>query len=354
MVPAKGVERWLTQRLSPPARHRAARRRRGLRRGPVPQPAVAGRRCCSAASATTRGTPTGWSGRCSTTIDASLGEPWCATLAAAPRPRARRRRRRAAPQPALLGRASGWPASSRRTPCSGRRCVTDWRDGRDTDGAGGALADDLRWQAELWRRLLAAGRTRRRPTSATPRPLARARRPAATSSTCPARLSLFGHTRLPVTEVAAAGGARRAPRRAPLAAAARRRRSGTTLRRARRRRRPRRRRPRPTAVGHPLLASLGRDARELRRTPRRPSTPTATPPRRPGGARHAARLAPARPARQPRPDRRRARRPSTRRRRPQPAGARLPRRRPARSTCSARCWSGCSRTTRRSSRATSS
>src|SRR3954451_24026877 len=34
--------------------------------------------------------------------------------------------------------------------------VADWSAGRDTDGAGRDLADDLAWQAELWRRL--AGR----------------------------------------------------------------------------------------------------------------------------------------------------------------------------------------------------
>ncbi|MFC7503692.1 exodeoxyribonuclease V subunit gamma, partial [Nocardioides sp. GCM10030258] len=37
--------------------------------------------------------------------------------------------------------------------------VTDWREGRDTDGIGGdgagELVADLSWEAELWRRLLA-------------------------------------------------------------------------------------------------------------------------------------------------------------------------------------------------------
>ena len=32
--------------------------------------------------------------------------------------------------------------------------LTAWREGRDEDGAGSALPDDLRWQAELYRRLL--------------------------------------------------------------------------------------------------------------------------------------------------------------------------------------------------------
>ena len=173
MVPAKGVERWLTQRLSPPARHRAARRRRGVRGGAVPQPALAGLACCSAASATTRGTPTGWSGRCSRPSTTASASPWCATLAAhlghgldGPDGELRRNRRYSVAHPA------GPPLRvvRRAAAVAGHRLAR----GPDTDGAGD-LADDLRWQAELWRRLLAAGRTRRRPTSGTPRPSRRLR-----------------------------------------------------------------------------------------------------------------------------------------------------------------------------------
>ena len=133
-------------------------------------------------------------------IDASLDEPWCATLAAPPRPRARGRRGRCCGATAATPSPAGWPASSRRTPCSGRALVTDWREGRDTDGAGGRA----RRRPALAGRAVAAaasrGSTSPRPTSGTPRRWPGCG-PAARASTLPARLSLFGHTRLPVTEV---------------------------------------------------------------------------------------------------------------------------------------------------------
>ena len=48
----------------------------------------------------------------------------------------------------------GWPALFASYAVQRPGLVTDWREGRDTDGAGNALDDDLLWQAELWRRLL--------------------------------------------------------------------------------------------------------------------------------------------------------------------------------------------------------
>ena len=284
MVPAKGVERWLTQRLSPPARRRAARRRRGVRRRPVPQPALAGlaaarprarrplgprpaglaaarddRRQPRRAVVRARWPPTSATGSTATTAS-------CAATAAT--------RSRA-----------GWPGCSRRTPCSGRTLVTDWREGRDTDGAGDPLDDDLRWQAELWRRLLAAGRRRRRPTSGTPRRCERLR--AGRRRARPARPALAvrphpaaGH------RGRAAPGARRAPRRPPLAAAA-------LARAVGRPRRPRRRRSRATTTRSaervaPPAARLARPRRPRaashcspasgrRRRGRSTSTPSPTP-----------------------------------------------------------------------------
>ena len=78
--------------------------------------------------------------------------------------------------------------------------VTDWREGRDTDGAGGALDPDLRWQAELWRRLLVhVGTT---PPDVRHAETVERLRAGGDDLDLPPRLSLFGHTRLPVTEVA--------------------------------------------------------------------------------------------------------------------------------------------------------
>ena len=113
-------------------------------------------RCCSAATATTRGTPTGWSGRCSrrsTTASASRGAPpWPPTSATASTAT-----RRAPAQPPLLRRPpAGRPLRvvRRAAAAAGHRLARGPRHRRRR----WPLDDDLRWQAELWRRLLAAGR----------------------------------------------------------------------------------------------------------------------------------------------------------------------------------------------------
>ncbi|WP_210651150.1 exodeoxyribonuclease V subunit gamma [Nocardioides sp. SYSU D00065] len=142
--------------------------------------------------------------------------------------------------------------------------VTDWRERRDTDGAGGALADDLRWQAELWRRL--EPRVPAPPPDQRHRDTLQRLRSGGDGLDLPPRLSLFGHTRIPRTEaelVGALGEVRDvhlwlpqvSPRSwralAPTAV------EGPV---------PRAADTSAALVEHPLLASLGRDARELRRT----------------------------------------------------------------------------------------
>ena len=143
--------------------------------------------------------------------------------------------------------------------------VRDWGAGQDTDGAGGALDDDLRWQAELWRRLVArmddpAPDVRHAST------LERLRDGGLDGLDLPGRLSLFGHTRLPVTEVEllrALGEHRDVhlwlPQPSPVLWSA----LAPTAAHG-----PVARADDESAdlVGHPLLASLGRDSRELRRT----------------------------------------------------------------------------------------
>ena len=270
------------------------------------------------------------------TIDDCLGEPGFETLTAHLDGEMRRNRRYSV----AIRLAHLFASYAVQRPA----LVSAWREGDDGD-----LADDLRWQAELWRRLL-------RQVDAPPPDVRheetcrRAAGRAAQDLPLPARLSLFGHTRIPVTEVEllrALGEHRDVhlflPQPSPalwddldgLGGVVPRDEDDSTER-----------------VGHPLLASLGRDARELRRVlDGIPAELVPTPERRAG---HAARLAPARPARQPRPVVRRARDPSAR---PPPTAAcrcTPATARRGRSTCSARCWSGCSRTTRRSSRATSS
>ncbi len=259
VVPAKGVERWVTQRLS----HRLGV---GARGG---DGVCAGVRFLTPSSLVTlllgRERDDVWSPDrlvwpLLATIDASMDEAWCATLA---RHLGRgltgadadlRRDRRYSVARRIAGLFASYAVQR-------PQLVTDWREGRDTDGAGGALPADLAWQAELWRRLVArvgvpAPDERHAATLA-------ALRAGGAGLDLPARLSLFGHTRLPVTEVqllealalerdvhlwlpqpspplwdALAGLGGVVPRDVDTSAA---------------------------LVGHPLLASLGRDSRELRR-----------------------------------------------------------------------------------------
>ena len=172
----------------------------------------------------------------------------------------------------------------------------------------------------------------------------------------PARLSVFGATRLEPDHVPVLAALAAAPRRPPLAAAPLARpcgrRSPSTWRANGRRPAGRRVDDRTERlVGHRLLAYLGRDSRELqltlarhRRRPRR----RAPARRRTGPAARAPCSAGCRPTSPPTaaplpaggPPAARPGRPQRRRCTPRTA-------RTARSRCCARCWSGCSPTTRR-------
>ncbi|MFJ6396550.1 exodeoxyribonuclease V subunit gamma, partial [Janibacter terrae] len=152
VVPEQGIERWLAQRLS----HR-------LGTGEGGQDGV----CAGVTFLRPRSLVTMLTGRDDddpwlpqhlawpllSVIDDALGEPWCTALSrhlghGTEDPdgvRAGRRYSVALRLARLLHRY----AQSRPT------MLTDWREGRDTDGAGAALDADLAWQAELWRRLVA-------------------------------------------------------------------------------------------------------------------------------------------------------------------------------------------------------
>ncbi len=262
VVPARGVERWLTQRLS----HRVGVGPRG-RDG-----VCAGIRFLSPHSLVSvlleRQRDDEWDPDrlvwpLLATIDDHLDEPWCATLAThlgrgwEGEEQTLRRSRRYSVARRLAGLYSSYLTQR-------PRLVTDWREGRDTDGAGGDLDPDLHWQAELWRRLL--GRIDAEP------PDLRHRRVIEELGSggvrlagldLPDRLSLFGHTRLSVTEVElleALGQVREVhlwlPQPSPALWEAMVSVGGVV---------PRAEDGSADLVGHPLLASLGRDARELRR-----------------------------------------------------------------------------------------
>ncbi|UQB91823.1 MULTISPECIES: exodeoxyribonuclease V subunit gamma [Mycobacterium] len=254
VVPARGVERWLSQRLS----HVLGRARGGGVSGGV----CAGVSFRSPGSliAEIAGTADDdpWSPEAMAwplleAIDHSLDEPWCRPLAThvghfhtGAEAELRRGRRYE-----VARRLAGLFASyARQRP----QLLIDWLGGDPGD-----LDEDLRWQPELWRALVSR-------VAADPPHIRHAKTLARLSeapSDLPARLSLFGHTRLSRTDSellaalaihhelhlwlphpsdrlwrALAGTRGAIPRR-----------EDTSHR----------------AVGHPLLATLGRDLRELQR-----------------------------------------------------------------------------------------
>jgi exodeoxyribonuclease V gamma subunit len=251
-VPAKGVERWLAQRLSGvlgaggtgdgicsgirfPSAHRLVQETLAAAGGVDP-----------------RTDP--WSSPLwplLEVIDASVEESWCAVLAqhlgaGADDHRRGRRWASAAHLAELFGSYAAYRPGM----------LANWAAGRDTDGSR-LLAEDLRWQAELWRRL----RDRLGPSPTERLEVAcAALRNDPTLSELPARLSVFGPTRLSAQALAVldALAAHRdvhvwLPHPSPVlwqqlvGRSAGRRRDDLTA----------------TVARHPLLGSLARDVREL-------------------------------------------------------------------------------------------
>ncbi len=261
VVPAKGVERWLTQRLS---HHLGAGPRGG-------DGICAGVRFLNPRSlvALLTGTedddpwdPDRMVWPLLEVIDESLGEPWCKTLAwhlghgEDTEDGALRRDRRWSVARRLAGLLASY-AVQRPT------VLTDWREGRATDGAGGTLADDLAWQPHLWRALVE--RVPAPPPDVRHTQTVQAIRDGKPLA-LPARLSMFGHTRLPVTELEllrAVGEVRDVHLWLPQVSEA----AWSQLRDVVASG-PVRRLDDDSArvVEHPLLASLGRDSRELQRS----------------------------------------------------------------------------------------
>ncbi|MFD4429182.1 exodeoxyribonuclease V subunit gamma [Nocardia sp. NPDC058497] len=197
-VPAKGVERWLAQRLSGVLG--VAGTGDGVAANiafPAPTALVA--EVLAAASGVAPADDP-WAGQrlvwtLLRVIDEVADQPWAAVLA----------------------RHLGLPGAGHRV---GRRYATaahlatlfdsyaaqrpqlllDWAAGADTDGAGGTVPDDLVWQPLLWRALRAAVGS---PSPAERLAAACARLRAEPASVdLPERLSLFGLTRLPADQLA--------------------------------------------------------------------------------------------------------------------------------------------------------
>lgn len=129
-------------------------------------------------------------------IDGCLGEPWCAMLAhhlgVAGPAEEHRRGRRFATADALTRLVTSYGENR-------PAMLVDWAAGRATDGAGSAVPADLAWQAELWRRL----RERIGVPSPAERLAGACRRLADDPGLVelPARISLFGATRLTRTQL---------------------------------------------------------------------------------------------------------------------------------------------------------
>lgn len=189
VVPARGVERWLSQRLS-----------HVLGRGSGGDGVCAGVAFRSPASliAEIAGTRDDdpWSPDAITwplleVIDANLDEPWCRTLAnhLGHFDEGEEQELRQGRRYSVARRLAGLFASyARQRP----ELTAGWLDG-DTDG----LADDLAWQPELWRRLVAT-------LAIDPPHIRHAKTVAQLESSgadLPQRLSLFGYTRLAVTDI---------------------------------------------------------------------------------------------------------------------------------------------------------
>ncbi len=193
LVPAKGVERWLSQRLS----HRL-----GVGEGQDGVCAGVEFRSPRSLVAELTGTtdddpwaPDRMAWTLLAVIDDSLDEPWCRTLAT-------HLGHYESGDEADLRRSRRWSVARRLAGLFGSYAVqrpqllVDWLAGGD-GGVDAGVDPDLAWQADLWRALVAA-------TDAPPpheRHRAAVARLRQAPVELPARLSLFGHTRLPVTEI---------------------------------------------------------------------------------------------------------------------------------------------------------
>jgi exodeoxyribonuclease V gamma subunit len=195
LVPARGVERWLSQRLS----HRLGTSAGG---GDGVCAGVEFRfpRSLVAELTGTRDedpwAPDTLTWPLLSVLDASMDEPWAATLATHLGHRdigdeaEFRRGRRYAVARRLAGLFASYAAQR-------PRLLTDWSGGDATDGLGGELDGDLAWQPPLWRALTAAVDA---PVPALRHAETLARLEAGPGD-LPPRISLFGHTRMPATEI---------------------------------------------------------------------------------------------------------------------------------------------------------
>jgi exodeoxyribonuclease V gamma subunit len=196
LVPARGVERWLSQRLS----HRLGASNAAGGDGVCAGVEFRFPRSLVAELTGTRDedpwAPDALAWSLLSVLDGCLEEPWAATLAAHLGHRDTgdeaefRRGRRYAVARRLAGLFASYAAQR-------PQLLVDWSAGEPTDGLGNALDADLAWQPPLWRALTGAVEA---PVPAD-RHAATLARLASGPSDLPPRVSLFGHTRMPATEI---------------------------------------------------------------------------------------------------------------------------------------------------------
>ncbi|TFV61577.1 exodeoxyribonuclease V subunit gamma [Mycobacterium sp. PS03-16] len=189
IVPAKGVERWLSQRLSHLLGRGAGHD--GVCAGITfrnPRSLIAD---LTGTADTDPWAPDALVWPLLEVIDSHLDEPWATTLAThlghheTGGEKELRRSRRYAVARRLAGLFASY---ARQRP----QLLVDW-----LDGTTGGLDDDLQWQPHLWRHLVDR-------VDADPPHVRHAdvlTRLRASPADLPERLSLFGHTRLPATEI---------------------------------------------------------------------------------------------------------------------------------------------------------
>ena len=196
-VPTRGMERWLTQRLSTSLGATEGRCDGVCANIAFPWPRrVVGDAVAAASGVDPERDP--WLPERATwplldVLEASLGEPWLDAVAEhlgadSDKPDPVRRARRLS---VVRHAADLFDRYALNRP----EMIQAWITGDDTDGAGGSLPPMSRWQAELWRRLrLRIGIPG--PAERLEPACARLRTDAAVVD-LPARLSLFGLTRVP-------------------------------------------------------------------------------------------------------------------------------------------------------------
>jgi len=194
LVPARGTERWLSQRLS----HR-------LGRGEAQDGVCAGVEFRSPRSLVAELTgardedpwaPDALAWPLLGAIDDNLTQPWARTLALhlGAEHSGDEAEFRAGRRYSVARRLAGLFASyADQRP----QVLYDWLEGRAGDGLGAELDDDLAWQPPLWRAVVA------RVDAAPPheRQASTVRRLRDGPADLPRRISLFGHTRMSATEV---------------------------------------------------------------------------------------------------------------------------------------------------------